>query len=370
MGVIISEKYTFDKELFEKSIRLITYYQANSGAFIASPDFAQYNFCWIRDATFIAYALDVWGYHRYAHKYYMWVRSVLDKKIDDIKSIISDEHEISSDDPRLLPARFSLAGEALNDDWPNFQLDGYGTLLWGLTEHIKLSQSYDASMFSELIYYTSAYLKHLWNHPCYDCWEENGDKIHASTLACIAGGLKAVSEIPGVELPDNLNRTIGEIYNFITTRLIKDGHFVKHEGSLEVDASLMWLCTPFNIFDVNNTIFDNTLTLIESELGFPGVRRYPSDVYYGGGRWPLLTCLLGICAARDRQLDKAIECLNWVEAQASPAGELPEQVEGEIINPEAYKTWVASWGPPARLLLWSHAMYLILLHQILNSLND
>ncbi len=32
---------------------------------------------------------------------------------------------------------------------------------------------------------TTRYLSLLWDHFCYDCWEEYGDKIHISTLASV-----------------------------------------------------------------------------------------------------------------------------------------------------------------------------------------
>ena len=41
-------------------------------------------------------------------------------------------------------------------------------------------------------------------------------------------------------------------------------------------------------------------------------------------------------------------------------GHLPEQVSDRPLSPAHVQPWVARWGPIARPLLWSHAMYLIL----------
>ena len=41
------------------------------------------------------------------------------------------------------PARFALDGSTVADDWPNFQIDGYGTWLWALGQHL-LSTGQDA----------------------------------------------------------------------------------------------------------------------------------------------------------------------------------------------------------------------------------
>jgi len=47
-----------------------------------------------------------------------------------------------------------------------------------------------------------------------------------------------------------------------------------------------------------------------------------------------------------------------VAAQADADGSLPEQVSGHLLHPVRLAEWQESWGPVARPLLWSHAMYL------------
>ena len=49
---------------FQESIDAILRNQSSSGAIVASPDFAQYHFCWLRDGSFSAFALDRAGEHR------------------------------------------------------------------------------------------------------------------------------------------------------------------------------------------------------------------------------------------------------------------------------------------------------------------
>ena len=51
--------------------------QASSGAFVASPDFASYQFCWLRDSSFIAYALDRAGEHGASGHYHRWAAKVI-----------------------------------------------------------------------------------------------------------------------------------------------------------------------------------------------------------------------------------------------------------------------------------------------------
>ena len=103
-----------------------------------------------------------------------------------------------------------------------------------------------------------------------------------------------------------------------------------------------------------------TITRIEQTLRQGGVHRYPSDTYYGGGEWLLLSAWLGWYYADTGEFGLAQDLLAWVEGQASPDGGLPEQVPEALIHPPSYSIWLERWGPVANPLLWSHAMYLIL----------
>ncbi|KPV52167.1 hypothetical protein SE17_17090, partial [Kouleothrix aurantiaca] len=45
------------------SIALIRAHQSPNGAYVASPTFPTYHYCWFRDGTYIAYAMDLVGEH-------------------------------------------------------------------------------------------------------------------------------------------------------------------------------------------------------------------------------------------------------------------------------------------------------------------
>src|SRR5690554_3504704 len=126
--------------LKEQSIQIIKRNQHPSGAFVASPNFSNYRFCWLRDGTFIAYALDLTGEHEAARRFYHWVNQRLQaqtRKIELLDAKIQAQQELSYHD--FLPTRYTLEGAEHEDDWPNFQLDGYGAWLWGLVEHLRLT---------------------------------------------------------------------------------------------------------------------------------------------------------------------------------------------------------------------------------------
>ena len=111
--------------------------------------------------------------------------------------------------------------------------------------------------------------------------------------------------------------------------------------------------------------FAATLHRIEKELvtDGPGVHRYRSDTYYGGGAWPVLTSAYGRVLLRrggPGDVERALQALHWIEAQADARGELPEQVADHALAPERVDEWRELWGESARPLLWSHAAYLSL----------
>ena len=211
-------------------------------------------------------------------------------------------------------ARYTLDGERDTGEWPHRQHDGWGLFLWAVRGHA--ARHGGGSPWREAARATAAHLELVRTEPCVDWWEER-EGIHAATMACIAAGLG-----------DELDLAAAEE---------------------RLDASLLVL--PFLGFGAADV----------SPLVSPGggVHRHLDDVYYGGGEWLLLTAMLGLA-----EPDRGRECLEWVAAHAEPDGSLPEQSQDHLLHPEAYDGWVEKWGPPPSPLLWSHAMFLTLDHEL------
>src|SRR5258707_1576043 len=64
-------------ELLAQSLSIIASGQSASGAYIASPTYPTYNYCWFRDGTFIAYAMDLWQKHESARRFYDWATAAV-----------------------------------------------------------------------------------------------------------------------------------------------------------------------------------------------------------------------------------------------------------------------------------------------------
>lgn len=348
--------------LFDASVEVILKGQSPHGAYVASPTFSQYGFGWLRDGAYVALAMDAVGQHDSAAKFHRWVCAVVLREAPTIEKIIAtlDSGVIPPQD-QMLPTRYALDGNrepAAMENWPNFQLDGYGTWLFALASHLdKAATEIDKAA----VRLAARYLAATWTLPCYDYWEEFGDRKHTSTLAAIAAGLNAAGRV----LDDaQFLEVANKVRTFIEDNCVVDGAFVKGPEDSRVDASLLSLSTPFNLFSPDDPRMRATVTRIRTELSSPsgGIRRYIGDDYFGGSPWVLLTAWLGWHLRRDGDEEGFEQARRWVEAQAGPQGHLPEQLVTEPQLAEYVEQWVERWGTVADPLLWSHAKYLLMLN--------
>lgn len=349
--------------LARRSIEIILANQAPSGAYVASPNFPVYRYCWLRDGAFIADAMSRAGDVTSAEAFFGWCARVLTSRRTQVQSLVARRlagEAIPAAD--FLHTRYTLDGAEADTDWWNFQLDGYGAWLWALDAH---SQRHGRSIdpFVDGAQLSASYIAAFWDHPSYDWWEEHADHRHSSTLAAIYAGLCAAGRWAGISraVRDASAEAARAIEAAVRSDASRLGHLAKWFDGTAVDASLVAVSTPFDLLPADDPVMKATVERIEAELvHHGGVHRYGSDTYYGGGEWLLLAALLGWHRLRRGDESGAIRQLEWVAAQATPSGELPEQVDGHLLAPEAEQAWLDRWGPIATPLLWSHAMYLTL----------
>jgi len=352
---------SFAERLLRSSIDVILQGQAPSGAYVASPSFPSYRFGWLRDGSYCALAMDAAGEHASSQAFHEWVAGVVDRQTGTIDGIVS---RLNAGEPlehiHMLPTRYTLDGDVEGEQdelWPNFQLDGYGTWLFAVERHFRdglpaaLHGAVDA---------VARYLAASWWMPCYDYWEEYGDRRHTSTLAAIAAGLGAASRMLG-------NEDYGSLSRRIVDELIDSGEpetgFAKGPDDRRVDASLLSLSTPFDLVDAQDPRMRATVDRIAAELSSPsgGIRRYLGDTFYGGNPWLMLTAWYGWHRLRSGDVASARAAATWVEQRASADGLLAEQVLDEPQAAEFVAYWTSKWGPVADPLLWSHAKYILLM---------
>ena len=351
---------SIEEKLYNSSMKIILQNQAESGAYIACPNFKRYRYSWFRDGAFIAYSMDLWGNHQSSRRFHNWAARVIETREGIIERAIRKvESNFPLNENEIIHTRYTVDGEEGKEQWENFQLDGLGTWLWALKNHLLLSETEPSASFIKASRLVGDYLQALWRLPCYDLWEEFPHKIHTYTLASIYAGLESEAFLNST---DRI-RCIEQIKEFIYTNSIIDGHFVKHVQSSEVDSSLLGLAVPYSVFPPEDSLIKNTVLLIEEKLvSGNGVHRYSEDSYYGGGLWILLTGWLGWYYVQVGNTERANRLKRWMEKQSDSGGQLPEQIPQFLNRPSCYQYWVEKCGPVAKPLLWAHAMYLILLN--------
>lgn len=357
------------RDLARRSVDLILDGQAPSGAFVASPTFEQYRFSWLRDGAFVTEALNLVGHQYAAARFHDWIADlVADGRAGLERAVLAARAGQPIAPADYLHCRYDVDGRPGPDDWPTFQLDGPGIWLWSLA-HYARHGGMPAPAHLEAAGVVARYLGAAWRLPSYDAWEEWPDHLHTSTLAAILAGLRAAEALDVEAAPDRKANRISRRAIEERLRATPEGALTKWPGSEAVDGSLLWLVAPYEILGPEEAPFAATLARIERDLVSVdgGVHRYRDDTYYGGGEWLLLTAALGrvyLRRGRPGDRERAAACLGWIERQASDEGHLPEQVATNALHPETVDEWRARWGESASPLVWSHAAYLTLAHEL------
>lgn len=348
--------------LLARSREVITSLQEPNGAYPASPSFSAYSgYCWLRDGAFIADGVSSVGEVASASAFFDWCSAVLERHAERITHIVAAAGSSSPvPNDQMLPARFTVTGGLGEHDWWDFQLDGYGTWMWAAAAHAR-RHGLDTERWQRAAALTVDYLLSSWQRPCYDWWEEHDEHVHVSTLGCVAAGLRAAADaglVTGARA-EAARAGADEVIAAMTRDGVVDGHLVKWVGDDAVDGSLSALVAPLGVIDADSDLAARTLDAVERDLcEDDGVHRFLADTFYGGGRWPLLSCFLGLGRLAQGNPTRARELLAWAAQTATPEGYLPEQVEEGLLFPDRRAEWVQRWGTVATPLLWSHAMVL------------
>ena len=328
--------------LAARSVAVIREHQAESGAYLAAPFPAPYRNAWLRDGALVADAMSTTGERASAEAFFSWCSGVVEARAERMAAA------------EILDGRFTVEGREVPGSWSAAQLDGYGAWVWALGRHVRRHGA-DPDPWLPAAEISLRYVAACWSLPCFDWWEERRG-VHVATLAAIYGGLAS-----GVVSEAGLGEAAESIRAAVLRDGVADGRLVARLGEGGLDASLIAVATPFGLLEPDDPLVDATVRAVESELMVDhGVHRHLGDEFYGGGLWLLLAGLVGCHFARCGRPDDARAELEWIAAQASEEGDLPEQVDRHLLRPEKRDEWVERWGPPACPLQWSHALFLTL----------
>ena len=110
-GLSQGERRLRGHRLASTSVKSMLSHQVASGAFFASMDFAPYRYCWLRDGSFTAFALDRAGEQEAAEKFHRWAAAAVAGIAPTIRA--ATERRLAggtNDAASMPPARYTVEG--------------------------------------------------------------------------------------------------------------------------------------------------------------------------------------------------------------------------------------------------------------------
>ena len=322
---------------------------ANSTLSYFPADAKNYFYVWPRDAAYACLAADSAGDYIIPENFFRWC--LLHAEGFKESGLFFEKYY-----PNGLKARM------------NFQPDQNGTVLVAAHHHLKkYSSGTEDSVIKEVITLAANGICSIWNKShlamvSNDLWEERfcfpdlEENFTYSLAACIKGLRCAHDIIPTsewIETAEEMKKRLDSHFK---------GYFVRSYGKLvdnRIDASVMGLVYPFEIYDADDPRIVSSINEIEKRLLVSGgIHRYEHDDYdgwirngkhmnKGSGSWPILNFWMSICYSKMNDSRKAENYICQVTDKLENDCLIPEQIfENDIQS-------------SVRPLLWSHAMFLL-----------
>jgi glucoamylase len=322
-------------------LKLLT--DQNHGGIIAAPCMEpEYRFCWPRDATYVAYALDLCGFHDEAEKFYHWCRR-------------AQEPEGG------LYQRYYIEARIRGPCWSS-QIDEVATVIWGIGKHFDLTgdRSFIESMWVMIEKASDFICKNIDSNTglaqSVGLWEERFGS-HSYSNAAIYSALKTSAKI-GKLLGKNSKwqkwHSTAETVKSSLLRLAWSAHndrFMKtfNPEDESVDVSLLGLVFPFEVLPADDDRIKRTALAIERAFRYKagGIGRYSADFYYGGNPWILGPLWLALYYEKLKDRKKMEQLIRWAVDHVTGLDLLAEQVDKETGMPIS-----------AIPLAWSHAFFI------------
>ena len=340
-----------------------------------------YAYCWPRDAIYMTEALDNLNMVKEADRFYntfckntqskngMWEQRFYTDgtlapcwgyQIDETASVIYGvyNHYLNTKNETFLKNNLKMCEKAIE------------FLLKYLEDELGIITICDDVVKNEILEEHPD--KHEKLKPSYDLWEEC-EAIHTYSLAAIYAGFEIMQKIYVTVLPmfesnrlkqekirkQNviLEKKLVELKDYIAKNCYDNNlkSFVRNNRDKKMDISLLGLVTPFNVFTpadkkIKNTIEKLNLTIRTYRGGY---LRYEGDNYIGGNPWIIANLWMAEYYIKDKNLEEAMKCFEFVIKSCSELGFLGEQVDNKTMKP----AWVIGLG-------WSHAMFINVLKKL------
>jgi alpha,alpha-trehalase len=298
-----------------------------------------YRFSWIRDSTFMLWALYTLGFDWEANDYFYFIADVAGADAElQVMYGIGGERELTEKELHHLSgyenARPVRTG---NDAFRQSQHDVWGALLDSVYLHTRSRDSLDQRVWPILTRQVEAAIEH-WREPDRGIWEVRGEPKHftSSKMFCWVAcdrGAKLARVREDSERAERWQQVADEIHADVLEHGIDDrGVFVQHYDTTALDAALL-LMPLLRFLPPTDERVRNTVMAIAEELTDHGlVRRYrteETDDGFEGEEGTFLICSFWLVAALGEidELDKARDLCERVLGYASPLGLYAEEVD-------------------------------------------
>ena len=251
-----------DKELVQRSLIVLKALQYRpTGGIVAAPTTSlpesiggirnwDYRYCWLRDATFTLYALQISGYAKEAQEWQNWLLRAVAGKPSDLQimyGVTGDRLLPEMELPWLKGYEDSRPVRIGNAAYQQFQLDVYGEIMDSI--HVGAASGGEPSadvrgLQKEII----AFVERAWTRPDEGLWEVRGPRrhfTHSKMMAWVAvdRAIKAAEKFNFKAPLDDWRRLRLEIHAEVCDRGfdVEKNSFVQFFGGQALDASLLMM---------------------------------------------------------------------------------------------------------------------------------
>ena len=378
-------------KLYRQSLATIRIHTDNRGGIIASSDTDMlhhgrdtYSYVWPRDGAMIVRALDGAGYSDVAERFFTFITACQEPAGYLMHKYLTDGSLGSSWHPWL----------QRNEAYLPIQEDETASIIFSLWQHYEINRNLE---YIELHYnsfiepaakFLADYIEAATGLPqaSFDLWEEKyGTSTY--TTSSVYGGLLAAARFASLLGKENDARTWGVIAERMKEAILTHlydaqlGMFVKHvihtDDGLEYDRTLdvssFFGIVLFGVLEPTDERVVTSLKTIEKKLAVQaeskGFVRYERDTYYtmqeagSPNPWVITTLWVAqyylMVAKKPKDLDKALELLEWTASHAGSGGTLAEQMHPHTREHRS-----------AAPLIWSHAEYVLTVDAYLKKVKE
>ena len=298
-----------------------------------------YRYCWLRDSTFMLWALDTLGYDWEAADFFSFLSDVIDHDGRlQIMYGVGGERELNErtldhlsgyEDAR--PVRIG------NGAFDQRQHDAWGVLLDSFYIHIKSRDALTNELWRNIVAQVENAIE-SWREPDRGIWEVRGDPKHFTSskvmcwVACDRGA--RLAELRGdFELATRWQDAAGEIHADVCANALDDrGVFCQHYETTALDASNL-LIPLLRFLPPTDERVIATVDAIDHELTLDGlVLRYRTDATDDGlsgeeGTFAICSFWLVSALAEIGEIGRARKLCQRLLSQASPLGLYAEEID-------------------------------------------